>query len=784
MRVRAARYDSTVRRVGCAIALLGLVACGDDGSGGASTDSSGESEAESSSASSDPLDATSTTEAPGDSSSGDETGPPPDDPGDPWEPPPAPEPLPEDIVDQIRVDIDIALQNGAVASATQGVIVTELATGQLIYEKNPDVPLIPASNTKLFTTAAAMDVLGPEHRMSTEVFAGAAPDANGNVAGDLTVIGHHDFTFSTAMFGGNAPSFAFDRFAEQLFESGLRSVAGGVVAGGEFVYAGESLGFYDPPAHRAAAATALRSSLIAAGITVGGGASTTASFDPPAGATSLGTWLSPPVANGCVPINVSSHNEFADVLMRHIGFEQTGTSGYAEGGATVVEFAGSLGIDTAGMAWVDGSGLDRDNQVAPRQVIGLLAAMEEGPLALAFLRTLAVGGVRGTLGGRLGGADTAGRVWGKTGTLTGVIATSGIVFNRHDGRRYLFSILMNETGSASATRAVHDDVIEIVARDHLGRGERPASPTLLSVINEEGSSVIEVDFSPSPGVDAYVLWLSDDGGATFDRENARMIDGPPYRAGQLPFGPEVYFRVTALNAAGQSDPSDTYGALSDFESSRVLIVDGFDRWSEEPVAQNGFAFGHEFAARTGAMTSAGFDTVANEAVVELADYDAVIWSLGGEGVEHEAFSAAEQAIVASYLDAGGSLLVSGAEIGFDLIGNGSAQDAAFMTDVLHVGYEADDALSAVVRGEPGPLEAIRDAAFFHPGEHAASFPDLLVPSAGATAILSYRGGIGGAAGVLYEGDHTVVVLGFPIESLDFADDRAVAMDGILGALGI
>ena len=45
---------------------------------------------------------------------------------------------------------------------------------RILYERNPDMQLVPASNLKLVTGLAALDKLGPEARLHTEV-RGAAP---------------------------------------------------------------------------------------------------------------------------------------------------------------------------------------------------------------------------------------------------------------------------------------------------------------------------------------------------------------------------------------------------------------------------------------------------------------------------------------------------------------------------------------------------------------------------------------------------------------------------------
>lgn len=57
------------------------------------------------------------------------------------------------------------------AGTEVGYLLIDLATGEVLAELNPDLPLIPASTTKLATAVVALDVLGPEHRYRTELLA-------------------------------------------------------------------------------------------------------------------------------------------------------------------------------------------------------------------------------------------------------------------------------------------------------------------------------------------------------------------------------------------------------------------------------------------------------------------------------------------------------------------------------------------------------------------------------------------------------------------------------------
>src|SRR5436190_7145532 len=70
-----------------------------------------------------------------------------------------------------------------------GAYVVDLTTGQDLFAANPDVPRIPASANKLFTTSTALERFGPDRTLQTTVLAQTAPDASGVIQGDLYLRG-------------------------------------------------------------------------------------------------------------------------------------------------------------------------------------------------------------------------------------------------------------------------------------------------------------------------------------------------------------------------------------------------------------------------------------------------------------------------------------------------------------------------------------------------------------------------------------------------------------------
>src|SRR5579859_121264 len=111
--------------------------------------------------------------------------------------------------------------------ATWGALVVSLTRGDTLFSWNADRRFVPASNAKLFTTAAALHYLGADYRFPTVLFADG-PVSNGELYGDLVLYGTGDPTFALDT-AGLAP------FADSVVRAGIRRVRGDIVGDASFL---------------------------------------------------------------------------------------------------------------------------------------------------------------------------------------------------------------------------------------------------------------------------------------------------------------------------------------------------------------------------------------------------------------------------------------------------------------------------------------------------------------------------------------------------------------------
>ncbi|HEV2905349.1 MAG TPA: D-alanyl-D-alanine carboxypeptidase, partial [Pyrinomonadaceae bacterium] len=120
-------------------------------------------------------------------------------------------------------EIDRTIDESAAAKARWGVFVISMNDGRVIYSRNGDKLFTPASNMKIFTTAVALDLLGPDHRWTTSVYALKPWNDSGVIEGDLT------------LYGRGAPDLdsknkdSLPALVDLLYQRGVRHIRGNII---------------------------------------------------------------------------------------------------------------------------------------------------------------------------------------------------------------------------------------------------------------------------------------------------------------------------------------------------------------------------------------------------------------------------------------------------------------------------------------------------------------------------------------------------------------------------
>jgi hypothetical protein len=321
----------------------------------------------------------------------------------------------------------------------------------------------------------------------------------------------------------------------------------------------------------------------------------------------------------------------------------------------------------------------------------------------------------------------------------------------------------------------------------------PEPPERL-VARNTGMGQVTLTWTPPPCCDnlggdaatSYKVYHSTSGRA-FD--NGTVTRAPGLTMDNLPPGSLHFFRVTALNDGGESFPTPVVAVRTPLPGEQVdlLIVDGFDRLDQtamlpqaEPTVWAGTARRmflermnrYDYAVVHGqALDACGlsFDGAVNEAVEEgdliLGDYPALDWFVGEDSVADAALSDIERARLATYLSAGGRLLLSGAEIGYDLVEMG--RDPSFFQNYLKASYAGDDAGTYQFSGLTDTFLDGISGRFDDStaGIYDVGYPDRLASAGDSRLVLQYSGGTGGGAALAYEGDYRLVYVGFPLEAV-------------------
>jgi D-alanyl-D-alanine carboxypeptidase/D-alanyl-D-alanine-endopeptidase (penicillin-binding protein 4) len=367
----------------------------------------------------------------------------------------------------------------------ESVVVIDPGTSAVLFEQNASVPRIPASTLKLATSAAALNVLGPQTRIPTVVYRKGAT---------LYLVGGGDPTLVRAKGGnplsGGSPSLkVLAKAATSTLTTGKKLK----VVYDDSAFTGPTLGPGWPKSFPSAGVVAPVTALVVDGGRARPGSLTRVqdparqAADAFAGflrdqgltiksvnqgtkdpsATELARVESPPVGDIVQRMLTESENNFAEALAHLVGGKLLGNPSFAGGAAATIKTLGDMGIDTTAVSIVDASGLSLQDRVPVQVLADVLSDTARGsdPDLASIPPGLAVAGLTGTLADRYTSLQTlAGRgvVHAKTGTLTGVVSLIGTVQDAQ-GRVLVFGIISNKVASIPHARETMDRIASRLA---------------------------------------------------------------------------------------------------------------------------------------------------------------------------------------------------------------------------------------------------------------------------------------------------------------------------------
>jgi D-alanyl-D-alanine carboxypeptidase/D-alanyl-D-alanine-endopeptidase (penicillin-binding protein 4) len=357
--------------------------------------------------------------------------------------------------------------------------VQDAATGSVLFARKPGRARILASNTKIFTTAAALGRFRPDGRLETSAW--SVDDVSDGISQGLYLRGGGDPTLSTT---------GLAKLADRVRAAGVVSVTGalryddtfldrvttipqhGITSERVGTLSGLTMDSGSPGDPARLAAQRFGDALRKEGISIS--SSVTPGLVVP-GFLRIADYESPTMADIAQDTNVPSNNFLAEMLLKDMGAEFGGNGSTAGGIEAVKRFAAQQGASFTGE---NGSGLSRLNRASPISVVRLLASMldvdpntppeaqaEQAELRDAWVNSLAVAGSSGTLARRMRGTAAQRRCRAKTGTLNRVSTLSGYCFRGGNDADHgvIFSLLLNKV-DVNRAHLIQDRMAALIAR--------------------------------------------------------------------------------------------------------------------------------------------------------------------------------------------------------------------------------------------------------------------------------------------------------------------------------
>lgn len=437
------------------------------------------------------------------------------------------------------------------AGADVSVTVRDRVSGEMVYDYNGQTIIKPASNMKLLTTAAALDVLGKDYRFNTTLYT-SGKMSNGVLKGDVYLKGQGD------------PTLSFEdlqQFAEELKAQGINKIDGRIVGDDKWfdddlltpgIWVGDESYYYAAPISALttspntdydsgtiiveATGTAVGElpsinvtphigdlQIVNEAQTVEAGKTNTVTIErmyetnqivisgnlpvdktkkewvtvkhptthtltmfqavldeagieyskeklfraaTPKSAQLVAMKQSMTLEQLLIPYMKLSNNGIADILVKTMGKVKKNEGSTTAGLEVIREYGKSINLNMADWQFEDGSGMSHENRVSSLAVSELLYKVQGEDWFNTYFTSLPVAAntdrmVGGTLRNRLKDPLTAGKVYAKTGSLTGVSTLSGYL-EASSGQSYIFSVLVQNKSGTSSTI---DEIVKEIAKE-------------------------------------------------------------------------------------------------------------------------------------------------------------------------------------------------------------------------------------------------------------------------------------------------------------------------------
>jgi len=375
-------------------------------------------------------------------------------------------------------------------STKMAVMIYNPLTQDTLFSINHTTSMIPASNTKLFTTATALELMGGDYPISTKLFADDKDFSDGRLDGNIYLKGFGNPTFTTE---------DLEELVSKLYQSGLRKITGNIYGDDTFfdnVYSRDDwiseekanvtlppisaliidrnrtivskkrkgryrnyfVNVQDPPLF---AAKKLKEKLVEFGIESDG---KTLSGQTPGNAIPL-LESSIELRKLIQEINKHSDNFYAECLFKTVGSVFSGRQGNSfYSTQAILNFIEDNSIYSTGTKLVDGSGISRFDQVTAGAIVGLLEKVYFNIDQYDdFFNSLSIAGVDGTLHRRMISTLAENNFRGKTGTLNGVSSLAGYIRTSNDDDLIVCIMFEFKEGGANKHKNIQDKIVEYLA---------------------------------------------------------------------------------------------------------------------------------------------------------------------------------------------------------------------------------------------------------------------------------------------------------------------------------